>query len=79
MKHYVKKIIVPHLDSKGEALQLSQSHPALAVFDFFCGQTTPEFLSLLKEHNIVCEQIPANCTDRLQPQDVSVNKPIKDV
>ena len=63
---------------KRAALQLSKSHPALAIFDCFRGQTTPEFLSLLEEHNIVCVQVPANCTNRLQPLDVSINKPIKD-
>ena len=78
MKRYVEKIIVPYLDAMRAALQLSESHPALAIFDCFHGQTTPEFLSLLKEHNIVFVQVPANYTNRLQPLDVSVNKPIKD-
>ena len=78
MKRYVEKIIVPFLDAMKVALQLNKSHPALAIFDCFRGQTTPEFLSLLKKHNIVSVQVPANCTDRLQPLDVSVNKPIKD-
>ena len=78
MKWYVEKIVVPYLEAKRVALKLSKSHPPLAIFDCFRGQTTPEFLPLLKVHNIVSVQIPANCTDRLQPLDVSVNKPIKD-
>lgn len=29
---------------------------------------------MLKEHNIVSVQVQANCTDRLQPLDISINK-----
>ena len=61
-----------------KASHLDSSHPCLAIFDFFKGQTTPEFYTLLKEHNILSIQVPANCTDQLQPLDVSVNKPVKD-
>ena len=78
MKRYLFKVVVPFLDAKRKELNLVSSHPALAIFDCFKGQTTPEFLSLLEEHNILSVQVPANCTDRLQPLDVSVNKPMKD-
>ena len=78
MKRYVEKIIVPFIDAKRAALHLEKSHPALAIYDCFRGQTTPEFLSLLKKHNIISVQVPAHCTDKPQPLDVSVNKPIKD-
>ena len=78
MKRYLLKVVVPYLNTKRQELHLASSHPALAIFDCFKGQTTPEFLLLLEEHNIFFVQVPANCTDRLQPLDVSVNKPIKD-
>ena len=78
MKRYAEKIIVPFIDAKRRDLHLEKSHPALAIYDCFRGQTTPEFLSLLKKHNIISVQVPAHCTDKLQPLDVSVNKPIKD-
>lgn len=35
-------------------------------------------LACLKENNIFYVKVPANCTDRLQPLDVSTNKPAKD-
>ena len=35
-------------------------------------------LTLLDNHNINVTLIPANCTDRLQPLDLSINKPAKD-
>ena len=52
--------------------------PAAAIFDNFRGQTTDVILSLLRSHNIVPIQLPVNCTDKLQPLDISVNKPMKD-
>uniref|UniRef100_A0A1X7T019 DDE-1 domain-containing protein n=1 Tax=Amphimedon queenslandica TaxID=400682 RepID=A0A1X7T019_AMPQE len=78
MESYVEKLIVFYLNEKRAALKLEKSHPALAIFDCFCGQSTTPFFSLLKKHNIIAVQIPANYTDHLQPLDVSVNKPFKD-
>ena len=47
-------------------------------FDCFRGQTTPEFKAVLEKH-IIHVPVPANCTtDKLQPLDVSINKPMKD-
>ena len=34
--------------------------------------------SLLLKNNIVSVIVPSNCTDALQPLDLSVNKPLKD-
>ena len=48
MKHYLEKVI-PFLDRKRKGLKIPQTHPALAIFDCFRGQITPEFYSLLKE------------------------------
>ena len=77
MKRYIENIIVPFICRKRESLKLQNDHPALALFDSFRGQTTPAILSLLESHNIIPVQIPANCTDKLQPLDVSINKPVK--
>ena len=70
MKHYIDNIIAPFV--------LRFNHPAIAIFDNFRGQTTVNILSHLKSHNIVPLQLPANCIDKLQPLDISVNKPMKD-
>ena len=80
MSRYIKKIIIPFVMQKREALKLDKSHPALALFDCFRGQTTAEIMSLLERHNIVPAQIPpiANCMDKLQPMNISMNKPMKD-
>ena len=51
---------------------------AFVIFDRFKGQCTPRIMSLLASHNIQIAIIPGNCTDRLQPLDVSVNKAVKE-
>ena len=58
-------------------LNLQACHPALAIIDCFKGQTTPRILSLLRENDIIPLIVLANCTEKLQPIDVSINKPIK--
>lgn len=38
---------------------------------------TENMFKLLEENHVNIALVPANCTDRLQPLDVSVNKPVK--
>ena len=59
-------------------LNSSPEHPALAIFDVFKGQVAEDIFSLLEENNIGIVKVPANCTDRLQPIDLSVNKSAKE-
>ena len=75
---YLSKIILPFIEQKRKELGLSASHPALVLFDHFKGQTTEECLKVLERNHIHHVLIPENCTDRLQPLDVAVNKPVKD-
>ena len=75
---YLQKIILPFIEQKREELGLSASHPVLVLFDHFKGQTTEQCLKFLEGHHIHHVLIPENCTDRLQPLDVAVNKPVKD-
>lgn len=75
MKRYIEKVIVPFISKKRESLKLNKDR---AVFDCFKGQTTPAIHALLENHNIITVKVPANCTDKLQPLDVSLNKPMKD-
>lgn len=46
--------------------------------DVFKGQCTAKVLELLEANNILFVTVPSNCTDRLQPFGLSVNKPVKD-
>ena len=77
MKRYIEKIIIPYVSGKRKELGLQDDHPALAIYDGFRGQTTEEISSILTAHNILTVQIPANCTDKLQPMDIAINKPMK--
>ena len=49
----------------------------MVIYDKFKGQCTPAVLELLEENNIDIVLVPANCTDRLQPLDISINKAAK--
>ena len=49
----------------------------MAIFDNFKGQIIKKVVDALEQNNIQSVLIPANCTDRLQPMDIFVNKSIK--
>ena len=63
MTRYIEEIVVPYLLQNREALKLAKTHPAVAIFYCFKGQTTPGILTLLERHNIIPIHILANCTN----------------
>ena len=67
------------MNSKSKQLKLNADHRALVIVDKFKGQCTPLILEMLDTNNIddIYIYFPANCTDRLQPMDMSINKPAK--
>ena len=77
MKSYLQKIMIPYIETKRKELGLPNNYPSLVIFDNFKAQCTDDLLALLTENNIHYIFIPANCTDRLQPLDLSVNKAAK--
>lgn len=78
MKLYITDVILPYLHQARQKLGLSPTHRALLIFDNFKGQCTEVLLKLLDAKNINVILIPANCTDRLQPLDLSINKAAKE-
>lgn len=78
MIEYIQSIILPYVEGKRKELKLSADQPALAIFDVFKGQQTEGVLEMLEENNIHVVSVPANCTDRLQPMDLSINKSVKE-
>lgn len=78
MHQYISKIILPYIHNKREELKLPPDQPAVLIFDNFKGQCTSELLTLLDTNNISVILVPPNCTDRLQPLDLSVNKAAKE-
>ena len=71
----MKLTILPHVQETRHKLELS---PALILFNFFKGQCTEELFKFLQDKNILYVLVTANTTDKLQPLDLSVNKPAKD-
>jgi len=78
MKDYVEKIILPYIKDKRRSLKLPGDYPGLLIFDNFKAQCTSDLLKLLNDNYINVTLVPANCTDRLQPLDLSVNKAAKE-
>uniref|UniRef100_A0A1X7SY85 DDE-1 domain-containing protein n=1 Tax=Amphimedon queenslandica TaxID=400682 RepID=A0A1X7SY85_AMPQE len=75
---HIKKILVPYIEACRKKLSLPDNQAALVIFDKFKGQCTSNILSLLQSNHIHLVIVPSNCTDRLQPLDVSVNKAVKE-
>ena len=78
MQDYIDEIILPYIMKKREELKLALDHPALLLFDNFKARYTEKILRHIDSYNIYVILIPPNCTDRLQPLDISVNKPAED-
>ena len=75
---YIIKIVIPYVNGRRKELKLSADHPALAIFNVFKGQCTERVFRMLEDNNILYVIVPSNCTDILQPLDLSVNKSAKD-
>lgn len=76
MLQYIDNIVNPYVEAVREQLKCTSA--ALVIIDNFKGQITPSCVSLLESYNIHTCLLPPNTTDRLQPLDISVNKPFKD-
>ncbi len=70
---YIEDVIEPYVRSVRENLGM-EDQAALAIFDHLRGQLTPKVTECLEKYNIQSILVPACCTDRLQPSDISVNK-----
>lgn len=76
MAQYIDHIIVSYVESTRE--MLGEEKAAVVIINNFKGQVTPRVLDLLDSNDIHVCRLPPNTTDRLQPLDISVNKPAKD-
>ena len=56
-----------------------RGRPTLFTLDLMGSHKTPAVLQLLRTNNITPSLIPAGCTSLIQPLDVSVNKPFKEL
>jgi len=69
MMVYLHNILLPYVVKTRQDLKLSSTHPCLIIFDQFKAQTTTWFPKALEDNNNLVAEVPANCTDRLQPLD----------
>ena len=75
MLQYIDNIILPYVAKVRDDIGAAKA--ALVILDNFKGQTTQQVIQRL-DNNILISWLPPNTTDRLQPMDVSVNKPAKE-
>ena len=56
-----------------------EKEPRLLCLDAFAAHLTPAVSSVLKRQGVTISVIPGGCTGYVQPLDVSLNKPLKDL
>lgn len=78
MIEYITKLILPYIDRKKKDFKIGSQQRSLVIFDCFKGQCTESVTELLEKNNVSLVIVPPNCTDRLQPLDLSVNKAAKE-
>lgn len=78
MKEYLKHIWQPYVEETANRLGLPD-HNALLTLDSFKAHTTDNITKMLKEHSTTHCVVPGGCTSKLQPLDVSINKPFKQI
>lgn len=80
MLQYVEKVILPYVEEIRDDLPLvnTTTQKAVALFDVYKAHQSEKLLSLLKKNDIIPLFVPAACTDKLQPLDLSVNREYKE-
>ena len=69
--------IVSWLDE--QLVPVLEGQPTLLALDLFSGHKTDEVLDTMKANDITVSVIPGGCTGLIQPLDVSINRPFKDI
>jgi len=67
--NYIETLLVPALGGR----------PTLFCLDLMGSHKTPAVLEKLKSHNITPSLIPGRCTSLVQPLDVAINNPFKEI
>ena len=69
--------IVEWLDE--QVIPVLDGHPTLMALDMFGGHKMEEVLDTLSAHDITLSLIPDGRTGLVQPLDISINQPYKDI
>jgi len=62
-----------------QVVPILEDQPTILAMDLFAAHRTEEVLDTLRAHDITVSVIPGGCTGLVQPLDVSINRPFKDV
>ncbi|RPA89859.1 hypothetical protein L873DRAFT_1795846 [Choiromyces venosus 120613-1] len=62
-----------------QVIPVLSSQPTLMVLDMFGGHKTDEVLDTKQAHDITLSMIPGGCTSMVQPLDISIIWPFKDI
>ena len=79
MLEYLEKVIKPYKDKTIQELGLHDDQRMIVLFDVFRAHRVQSCKEWLASNNVEYVCVPANCTDKLQPMDLAVNKPFKHV
>ena len=77
MLRYVDIVITPYVKEQRTSLELDGKQKAIAIFDVYKAHRNEKLLQKLANADIVPIFVPAACTDKLQPLDLSVNYTFK--
>ena len=75
MIQYVNNVFLPFVEQT-QVLR-GEDKPAVVIKDNFNGQVTDAVTKLLDSHRVHTCLVPPNTNDRLQPMEISVNRPAK--
>ena len=78
MEDYIEHVWQPYVKKTAEQLGLPDSH-SLLTLDSFRAHTTEKIEKKMSDNGITHCVIPDGCTSKLQPLDVSVSKPFKQI
>ena len=74
MLQYIDTVLLPYVKNHRQ----NPGQKALLILDVFAAHRTEEFIKKLASNSIEVVFVPACCTDKLQPLDLTLNKDYKD-
>ena len=78
MTRYLDKVVIPYVEKERQRIGKPEQ-AALCIFDVLHPHKDTALLDKLKSNHINYAIVPANCTGKLQPVDITVKKFYKDI